>query len=91
MNQLTESEKDEIQFLWKHFQDRGTIRNLNKNDAMKGFWLCLLKDIGRKGLQKKVKHFRDKEKVVWMNVYRSTRKEQSNTCPIFGLSKDNGL
>ena len=88
MNQLTESEKDEIEFLSKHFQDNEAIRNANKNDGMKVFWISVLKDVGCKGLQKKVKHFRDKEKVVWRNVYRSARKEQSNTCPIFGLSKD---
>ena len=88
MNHLTESEKDEIEFLSKHFQDNEAISNANKNDGMKVFWISVLKDIGCKGLQKKVKHFRDKEKVVWRNVYRSARKEQSNTCPIFGLSKD---
>ena len=88
MNQLTESEKDEIEFLSKHFQDNEVISNSKKNDAMKVFWICVLKDVGRKGLKKKVKHFRDKEKVVWRNVYQSTRKEQSNTCTIFGLSKD---
>ena len=88
MNQLTESEKDEIEFLSKHSQDSDAISNSNKNDAIKVFWIFVLKDIGRKGLKKKVKHFRDKEKVVWRNVYQSTRKEQSNTCIIFGLSKD---
>ena len=88
MNQLTESEKDEIEFLSKHFQDNEAISNANKNHGMKVFWISVLKDVGCKGLQKKVKHFRDKEKVVWRNVYRSARKEQSNTCPIFGLSKD---
>ena len=88
MNQLTESEKDEIEFLSKHSQESDAIRNSNKNDAIKVFWIFVLKDIARKGLKKKVKHFRDKEKVVWRNVYRSTRKEQSNTCPISGLSKD---
>ena len=88
MNQLTETEKDEIEFLSKHFQDNKAISNSKKNDGMKVFWICVLKDFGRKGLKKKVKHFSEKEKVVWRNVYRSTRKEQSNTCPIFGLSKE---
>ena len=88
MNQLTESEKDEIEFLSKHSQDSNAISNSNKNDAMEVFWICVLKDFGRKGLKKKVKHFSEKEKVVSRNAYRSTRKEQSNTCPIFGLSKE---
>ena len=64
MNQLTESEKNEIEFLPKHSQDSEAISNLNKNDAMQVFWICVLKDGSRKGLQKKVKHFRDQEKVV---------------------------
>ena len=88
MNQLTESEKDEIEVLSKHSQDSEVISNSNKNDAMKVFWICVLKDVGRKGFQKNVKHLRDQEKVVWRNVYGSRRKDQSNTCPIFGLSKD---
>ena len=53
MNQLTESEKDEIEFLSKHSQDSDAISNSNKNDAMEVFWICVLKDFGRKGLKKK--------------------------------------
>ena len=66
MIQLTdsESEKQEIEFLWIHFEDGEAINNLNKNDAMKVFLLCLHEDVGHKCLQKKVKHFRDQEKVV---------------------------
>ena len=63
-SQLTESQKDEIEFLWKHFQEGKAISNLNENDAIKMFWLRLLKDVGCKDLQEKVKHCRDQEKVV---------------------------
>ena len=36
-NQLTEFEKDKIEFLWKHFQEGKAVRNLTETDARKVF------------------------------------------------------
>ena len=55
-NQLKESQKDEIEFLSKHFQDGEIVSNPTKTNAMKVFQLCLFKDVGRKDLQQNVKH-----------------------------------
>ena len=68
-NQQTESEKDEREFLWKIFSRGWGDQQINQKQWNKSFWLCLFKDVGCKGLQQKVKHFRDQEKVVWRNVY----------------------
>lgn len=64
------------------------ISNLTENDAIKVFWLCLLKDVGREDLQQKVKHLRSQERVVLRALYRNIREEQSIICPIFDLSED---
>ena len=55
-NQLTQSAKDKIQLSWKHFQDGKAVSNLTKADAIKFVWIGLLKDVGHKDLQQKVKH-----------------------------------
>ena len=36
-NQLTEFEKDKIEFLWKHFQEAKAVSNLIETDAKKVF------------------------------------------------------
>ena len=36
-NQLKESQKDEIEFLWKHFQDDEIVSNPTKTNARKNF------------------------------------------------------
>ena len=36
-NQLTEFEKDKIEFLWKHFQEGKAVSNLIETDAKKVF------------------------------------------------------
>ena len=36
-NQLTEFEKDKIEFLWKHFQEGKAVRNLIETDPKKVF------------------------------------------------------
>ena len=37
-NQLTEFEKDKIEFSWKHFQEGKAVSNLTETDAKKVFW-----------------------------------------------------
>ena len=36
-NQLTEFDKDKIEFLWKHFQEAKAVSNLIETDAKKVF------------------------------------------------------
>ena len=55
-NQLKESQKDEIEFLWKHFEDGKAMSYPTKTDARKGFSLSLLKDVCHKDLQQNLKH-----------------------------------
>ena len=47
------------------------ISNLTENDAIKVFWLCLLKDVGREDLQQKMKHLRSQERVVLRALHRN--------------------
>ena len=55
-NQLKESQNDEIEFLWKHFQDGKAVSYPTKTDAMKGISLSLLIDLCHKDLQQNLKH-----------------------------------
>ena len=55
-NQLKESQKDEIEFLWKDFQDGKAVSYPTKADATKGFSLSLLKDVCHKDLEQNLKH-----------------------------------
>ena len=51
-NQLTESQKDEIEFLWKLFSREQGDKQINQKQCSESFfWLCLLKDVGCKDLQ----------------------------------------
>ena len=38
-NQLTEFDRDKIEFSWKHFQEAKAVSNVTKTNGKKVFWL----------------------------------------------------
>ena len=81
-NQLTESEKDKLEFCWKHF--RLADKQSTENNAIKAYLKMLVVKIYRK----KWNTSRTKKKLSTGMYMEVLEKEQSNICPIFGLFKD---
>ena len=87
-NQLTESQKDEIQFLWKLFSREQGDKQINQKQCSESFFGYLYSKMLVVKIYSKMWNISGKKKMLSRGMYISIKKEQSNICPTFRLSKD---